>query len=175
MQPMQARQLGTICTAENTAHISSLGCGAALAEEADWELLPAGCQNVRNRNIIILARMDVKIKSLTLGHAGSAVHGKPRITNQVRLGVVGSSSAVQRPQPYWSLLEYSCHERCTLAWFDTRHMIMAACIHTCWPHRQKLVLVALLRSLAAQGHKFSSLALPTWWRRSSQSCCCPSL
>ena len=39
---------------------------------------------MRNRNIIILARMEVKIKSLTLGHAGSAVHGKPRITNQVR-------------------------------------------------------------------------------------------
>ena len=99
MQPMQASQLGTICTAEGTAHISSLGCGADLAEEADWELLAAGCQNVRNRNIIILARMDVKIKSLTLGHAGSAVHGKPRITNQVHLGGVRQLFSCQGATP----------------------------------------------------------------------------
>ena len=50
---------------------------------AERQLPGAGCQNVRNRNIVILARMGVKIQSLTLGHAGSAVYGKPRITNQV--------------------------------------------------------------------------------------------
>ena len=39
---------------------------------------------MRNRNIIILARMHVKLISLTLGNAASADFGKPRITNQAR-------------------------------------------------------------------------------------------
>lgn len=43
----------------------------------------AGCQNVRNRNVIILARSQLKLRSLAVGHSSANAYGKPRVTNQV--------------------------------------------------------------------------------------------
>ncbi|KAK9820134.1 hypothetical protein WJX72_006463 [[Myrmecia] bisecta] len=42
----------------------------------------SGCQNVRNRNLAILARSDLKLTSLAIGHTSACAYGKPRITNQ---------------------------------------------------------------------------------------------
>ena len=47
-------------------------------------LMAAGCQNMRNRNLSLLARRHLKLKSIAIGHASAFAYGKPRITNQVK-------------------------------------------------------------------------------------------
>ena len=47
--------------------------------------LPSGCQNVRNRNVIILAKSELRLQSISIGHSSSMAYGKPRVTNQVRI------------------------------------------------------------------------------------------
>ncbi|DBA97456.1 TPA: hypothetical protein ACH3X1_015172 [Trebouxia sp. C0004] len=42
----------------------------------------SGCQNVRNRNLAILSKSGLNLKTLTIGHASPISYGKPRITNQ---------------------------------------------------------------------------------------------
>ena len=49
------------------------------------------CENVRNRNLAVLAASDLKLTSITVGHAATLAYGKPRITNSVSC------------QPPWSL------------------------------------------------------------------------
>ena len=41
------------------------------------------CENVRNRNLAVLAASDLKLTSITVGHAATLAYGKPRITNSV--------------------------------------------------------------------------------------------
>lgn len=50
----------------------------------------AGCQNVRNRNVTILARSSLKLRSLSIGHSSTMAYGKPRITNQARAATMHS-------------------------------------------------------------------------------------
>ena len=40
---------------------------------------------MRNRNLSLLARRDLRLKSIAIGHASVFAYGKPRITNQVAL------------------------------------------------------------------------------------------
>lgn len=47
-----------------------------------WPVL-AGCQNVRNRNMSVLVRGNLRLRALYIGQATQQVYGKPRITNQV--------------------------------------------------------------------------------------------
>ncbi|KAK9802590.1 hypothetical protein WJX73_009243 [Symbiochloris irregularis] len=47
----------------------------------------SGCQNVRNRNVTILARSSLRLRSLCIGHASTMAYGKPRITNQALASV----------------------------------------------------------------------------------------
>ena len=44
----------------------------------------SACENVRNRNMAILASSQLKLKKIAIGHAAMLAHGKPRITNSVR-------------------------------------------------------------------------------------------
>lgn len=44
----------------------------------------SACENVRNRNIAILAASRLKLKSVSIGHVATLAYGKPRITNSVR-------------------------------------------------------------------------------------------
>ena len=43
----------------------------------------SACQNVRNRNLVILSKSGLAIRRLTIGHTSLISYGKPRITNQV--------------------------------------------------------------------------------------------
>ncbi|KAK9868225.1 hypothetical protein WJX84_006513 [Apatococcus fuscideae] len=42
----------------------------------------SSCQNMRNRNLSLLARRNLKLRSIAIGHASAYAYGKPRITNQ---------------------------------------------------------------------------------------------
>ena len=44
----------------------------------------AGCSDIRNRNMQLLARSSLKLQSLIVGHGAALTATKPRITNLVR-------------------------------------------------------------------------------------------
>lgn len=43
----------------------------------------SACENVRNRNMAILAASHLKLRKIAIGHVAMLAQGKPRITNSV--------------------------------------------------------------------------------------------
>jgi len=58
----------------------------------------AGISNVRNCDLILLARSDLKLRNLVIGRNTMLTHGRARITN-----LVHSNTSIQ----FWSILDTS--------------------------------------------------------------------